>query len=383
MSKPIACLLTLLMAFLVACGGTPATPTQSAATGTVAPATTGGSEGDASPTALSTPVQTATPATATDGTVTVAATASPAPTGTAAAVPTETAPPASAGFPLTYTDTSGTRVTLQERPERIISLFASNNDTLFTIGAGDQVVAVDDFTNWPEEAAEKPKVGGNNFKFNVEQMVSLKPDLVLTSFGVEELVDKPLRKAGIKVIATPFSQSVDDVYKLMRDLGRISGHREEAEREVTKLQATIKDVQNRTASAKKTRVYFETDASNPGKPYTTSPGSLIDRLITLAGGQNVFSKIDVANPQVSYEAIVDADPEVLLLADVEGNVPPNFLNPTTVAEVKQRAGFNKIKAVRDNRVVPIHPDLTNPGPRLAEGLRALAVAIHPEIFGEK
>jgi len=276
-------------------------------------------------------------------------------------------------------DASGRKVVIPKYPQRIISLFATNNDTLFTIGAGPQIVAVDDFTQWPKGPVAKPSVGGNNFKFDVERMVALKPDLVITSFGTEEIVDKPLRDAGVKVVTMPFPTSIEQTYQLMRDLGRITYHEAAAEVEVIRLEETVNAVQSVSEDVQTQTVYFETDASVPGKPYTISPGSLIEEMITLAGGRNVFSdvKFGSAGPQVGYEAIVRANPQVIILANVKGSVGRYFVNPVTLAEVRQRPGFATIGAVRNRRLIAIDPALTNPGPRLRDGLRAISAAIHP------
>lgn len=409
MSRFPALILALAVTFLAACGGALGAPRPADDAATAAPSTVPAVLGDAggSPTAAASAAASGTaptpPASTGAGTApgaTLTAGVGTTPTGASATVDAETAEtgetmpagtaqpvgtvgPAAGGFPLTYTDAGGAKVTLEERPERIIALFPANNETLFAIGAGDQIIAVDDFTTWPAAAAEKPKVGGNGFKFDIERIVSLEPDLVISGFGVEEVVDKPLREANVPVINTGYAKSLEDVYTLMRDLGRLSGHTPEAEREITKLQAAVSEVEKRAAGADKVRVYFETDASTPGKPYTVSPGSLADQIIGLAGGRNVFANINAANPQVSYEAIVDADPHVILLGDIEGHVGPTFLNPITVQDVRQRTGFDTVRAVRANRLVPINPELTSPGPRVVQGLRQMAAAIHPEIFSER
>ncbi len=329
----------------------------------------------------------ATPAPTTGATVVPTTTASPAGTSTqapagATTTATGTGAANAGAYPFTYTDAFGTKVTLEERPDRIVSLFSVNNDTLFAIGAGDQVIAVDDFTMSPREAAEKPKVGGNGFKFNLESIVALKPDLVLTNIGTQEIVDQPLRKAGVKVIATPtYPSTLRDTYKLMRDLGRLTGHTAEAEKEVARLQQTADEVRARVGKARKVRTYYETDISTPGKPYIANAFDIRNDLIQLAGGRNVFS--DVQSGQVSYESIVKANPEVILLGNVKGYVGPLFANPTTVAEVKARKGFNTTAAVRNNRVVPMYPSRFVPGPELNQGIRDIAVALHPEIFGER
>lgn len=387
--------LVLLAFLLAACGGSPAASpedTPAAAGGGSTPAAAETTAATAQPlstaaaTAASTMAPmgasaqiTAAPAGATASPA--AATASPAAGTTGATV----APSASAGFPLTFTDAAGAKVRLERVPQRIVSIFPVNNNTVFAIGAGDQVVAVDeDFTDSPREATVKPGIACNFTTCNVEQIVALKPDLVLTSTGVEQLADKPLRSAGVPVISMPYPSTIEGVYEHITNLGRITGHEAEAGRVAAKLRRELAQVRRRAADAGKVSVYYESDITNPGKPYTVGPGSLLNELITVAGGRNVFAGAKTVAPQVNYEAIVRADPQVVLLGDVEGYVGKGFINATTVKEVKAREGFATIRAVKTGRVVPVNSEVfAVPGPRLGRGVRELAVAIHPEIFGER
>lgn len=382
-------LLLLISLLLAACGsgsgststlGTGASPSEGA---TTAPASssTSGSMG------ASTPMGSAT------STASPPAMSTLEPTGTPAKSPQTLTMPASgppsstqkpSGFPVTYTGADGVKVAIKRRPERIVSLFPVNNDTLFSIGADDQIVAVDDFTYWPKAAAEKPKIGGgSNFDFNVEKITAFKPDLVITNLGTSKVLDKPLRNAGIKVVVTPTPNSLQQTYGLMQTLGRLTGHLSAAKQQVARLQHTVSTIRARAAHVRKVSVYYETDASTPGKPYTNGANTLPDELIKLAGGKNVFGGSKQQYLQVSYESIVAKNPQVIVLTDAKGYTGPNFLSPVTVSQVKQRTGFNTISAVKNNRVVPLYSDHLGPGPRLNQGIRDLAVALHPEIFGEK
>lgn len=391
-------LLVLLALLLAACGGSPAAApvdTPAAADGGTTPTVAGTSAATELPdSTAAAPATTAAPTGATTPTIAAPATADPA-AGTAGPVAATASPDAATaeattaasaggGFPLTYPDAGGAKVTLERMPQRIVSIFPLNSDTVFAIGAGDQVVAVDDFTTYPEEAAEKPKVGGDNFKFDIERIVALKPDLVLSGAGAEQVLDEPLRDAGIRVINTGFPGSLQATYQHMRDLGRITGHPAEAAELARKLERSVQQVRRRARGVERPRVYLETDASVPTKPYTVTKGTIADELIAAAGGTNVFRDAKTQFGQVSTEAIVKANPQVIVLSDVEGYVGPKFQNATTVAEVKRRKGYSGLDAVRTGRVAPVgNEELITPGPRLATALRELAVAIHPEIFGER
>lgn len=389
-------ILILFGSLLAACGspGSPAgLPVQSERAAAVATANSLPGPTPAAASAAATPAQPGGPsagptagsiATASSGPAQPAPSATssgPVPTpGSSSAQPTGTAG-AGGGFPLAYTDATGQTITLATQPRRIVALFPANNETLFAIGAADEIVAVDDFTTQPAEAARKPKVGGNNFKFDIEEIVSLKPDLVITSAGTQDVLDKPLRAAGVKVAVAPYPSDVGGVVRLMRDLGALSGHRPEAERYASQLESAARDIAARAASAPRPKVYYETDASTPGKPYTVGNGSLINQLISIAGGTNVFATVNNPFPQVSFESVVKANPDIIVLGDAKGYVGELFQNPVTVEQVKSRAGFSGIAAVKSNRVVPIHAPLFEvPGPKLAEGLRELAGVLHPELY---
>ncbi len=372
MSRRLSVLCILPVLILAACGAPgaasrPGTPTVSSAPH-VTPA---GTSGVTPPAAIVPPATTSTAATA--------ATRTPTSTGPASTPSAQTA----SLYPFTYTDADGARVRLVRQPRRIVSLFPVNNDTVFSIGAGGQVIAVDPFTDWPKAATKKPVVPGSVQKFNVEKIVAMRPDLVLTGAGTEQVLDKPLRAAGIKVINTGEPASLRDTYTHILDLGRITGHPRAAEALVSRIKRSVAEVSRRTANAPRVSVYFESDASTPGKPYVYGPGTLVDEMIGLAGGRNVFGRAKSGYAQVSYEAIVRANPQVIVLGDAKGHVSPDFYSPVTVQQVKQRPGFDTISAVKHDRIVPINTDLFTPGPRLATGLEQLARALHPELFGQK
>jgi iron complex transport system substrate-binding protein len=125
--------------------------------------------------------------------------------------------------------------------------------------------------------------------------------------------------------------------------------------------------------------YYETDASVAGKPFTIGAESVVQELLDKANARNVFREAPGLAPQVSFEAIVRADPDVILLADAVGHVGPHFFGAISERSVRARAGFDQVAAVRDDRVVAIDADaLLIPGPHLAEGFAQLVAALHPD-----
>ena len=293
-------------------------------------------------------------------------------------LPTSTiAPPTTAPTPTTrtITDVAGRQVTLLGIPQRIISLAPSNTEILFALGLGPKVVAVDDFSDYPAEAKTLPKIGGTSGKYNFEQIVALKPDLVLAAEitppdAIKKLEDLKLTVAVISVTKTSFDSILNDIMLV----GQMTGQVKPAKGLTSAMQQRIDAIQARVAAAKtQPRVYWELDASDPAKPFTVGPGDFVNDLISLAGGVNVFGTASQPYPQISIEQVVTANPQVIILSDADYGV--------TVASVLQRSGWATIDAVKRKQVYPIDSNLTNrPGPRIVDGFETVAKLIHPELF---
>ena len=270
---------------------------------------------------------------------------------------TSVPPTAAAAFPVTVTDHQGKSVVIPKRPERIVSIGPSNTEFLFALGAGDRVVAVDDFSDEPAAAKAKEKVGG--VKPNVEKIVSLRADLVVSlriSDGSLELI----AAQSIPVLVMD-AKGIGDIARTAVVLGTATGT------DGAKLARSIDDgvdaVRAKAAGATKRRVFHEVDASDPTKLFTAGPGSFIHELIELAGGINVAAKTSSPFPQVSPEEVIKADPEIIVLGDAGYGV--------TVEQVLARPGWSAITAVRAKRIVPADPNLFHrAGPRIVEAAEA-------------
>ena len=292
----------------------------------------------------------------------------------AAVAPTPTPTPqpsasaAAAAFPTTVTDFQNRPVTVPRQPERIVSIGPSITEFLFALGAGPRVVGVDDFSDEPAAAKQLEKVGG--IKVNFEKVVSLKPDLVLTVKFSDGTIEK-LAGAGLLVMVVD-PQTIGDVARTATLLGRVVGS--DGDVMARGIQKRVDDVRSKaSAAATKPRIYHEIDASDPTKIFTVGPGSYIQDLIEIAGGQNIASRAASAYPQLSAEEILRSDPEIIVLAAADYSAKPD--------QVAARAGWSVISAVKNKRIVTIAPNLINrPGPRVGEAAEAYARLVHPDLF---
>ena len=276
-----------------------------------------------------------------------------------------TAPDAGA-FPVELTDSTGSVITLEEPPQKIASLSAGHTEILYAVGAGDQVSAVDNTSDCPVAANDLPKVDA--YAPSVEQIAALEPDLVVIFFDPGDL-QSSLQGLGIPVLNLAVPESVQGVYDQTALLGEATGHPDDAERVVTEMKAAVEDVQSRLDDASDApTVFHELD----NKYFTAASGTFIGDLYGMLGAANIADATGEAYPQMSAEAIIQADPDVIVLADEDAGESPET--------VKARPGWGSISAVKNDRIYVIDTDIVSrPGPRLVEALRTLAGYLYPEL----
>jgi len=276
---------------------------------------------------------------------------------------------------LSFTDGLGRDVKLAGPAQRIISLAPSNTEILFAIGAGKQVVGREDIGDYPAEAKAVPSVGGMN-KYSMEQIVALKPDLVLMAEINNAEQVKAFEDLGITVYYLKNPKTLEDMYANLGIVAGLTGHEDETATLIETLKQRVAAVDEKVkAVSSKPVVFYELDSSDPAKPYTIGPGTFVDLLITRAGGTNFTSAAGITDsyPQVSVEQLVATDPDMIVLGDSMWGV--------SVESVGQRPGWEKLKAVTSQQVYPFDDNqVSRPGPRLVDGLEALAKLMHPELF---
>lgn len=270
---------------------------------------------------------------------------------------------------MSIVDDYGRTVKLTGTAERIISVSPTPTEMLFAIGAGSHVVGVDDYSDYPAEAANLTKVG--SYSLNLEVIISLDPDLIVCSDLVpRSQLDQLATQHGIPyfIFAT---RTMEDVYKDIRLAGGLTAHTTEADALVTELQTRVNAVTNKTLAAgvSQPRVYIEYYPL-----WTYGPGSFGDDLIRLAGGKNIASNASSEYPELTSEFIIAQDPDVIVFT-----IGP--MTTTTGAEIASRSGWNAISAVENDEIYSLDDNLLSRyGPRIVDGLEQLAEIVHPELF---
>jgi len=277
--------------------------------------------------------------------------------------------------PLLATDANGTAIVIPTKaPQRIVSLTPVDSEILGALGEQTQVVGVDYYTDYPADMAAKPKVTDVNSAPNIEQIIALKPDLVL-SYGKDtnssvSHADTQLMAAHITVYDLPALDLEGSITEI-RLIGQLTHAESAANTLASSMQKSIDAVKAKVASASKPSVYMELYYGN-GPTYVFGGGSFGDELISDAGGVNVFHSdtSGAGYPAVNNEAIIAANPQIIILTD-----------GATPAQVAARPGWGAISAVKSGQIYSIDPNLTQrPGPRIIQGLQDVAKDIHPDLF---
>jgi iron complex transport system substrate-binding protein len=276
---------------------------------------------------------------------------------------------------------SGARVLTSRagKPARIISLTPSTTEILYGVGAFDRVVAVSDYCTYPPEANKLPRVGGWNNP-NMEQIASLRPDLVVFSEAQAQFVKDKFESMGIRTLAVP-SQTLEDAYGAIELVGRATGDDEAAQRLLAQTRAGVETVRLATERLPRRRVLCVVDRV-PGTLrdlYTAAGGSFIAQLIQVAGGEPVSPPAREGWGKLQKEAVVALDPEVVL--DLMMHKEGGSFDEDTLAVWKE---LPTLRAVREGRVYPVRDEtVLHPSQLVSDTARRFAELIHPEAFAKK
>ena len=279
---------------------------------------------------------------------------------------TATSSPAAQAFPVEFRDSTGTLVTFASAPKRILSYSPGATEILFAIGAGDQVIGTDKFSDFPDKAKALPKLEYS--KPAPEPAVALTPDLVVMATRQEGQV-AAFRALNLKVVLLKEPEDLASVATQVEQLGRITGHSEQA----TKVAGDMrKRMDAMTAKVAKTangpKVFYELSADG----FTVAPNSFVGSMLKMLKAGNVAEGATTAFPQLSAEAIIAGNPDVIILADGGDR------GGQSADTVKARPGWSGIAAVKFGRIHIINSDLYNrPGPRVIDALEELVKILYP------
>jgi iron complex transport system substrate-binding protein len=271
-----------------------------------------------------------------------------------------------------FKDSLGREVTLKGAPKRIVTLAPSLTEIIYFLGLGDRVVGVTKFSYYPPEAASKPRVG-SYINLNVEQIISLAPDLVIgTADGNEPGVVELLEQAGITVfIVNP--RNIRQVVDTIALLGRVCGLSEKANDLSVQLSKRVDHIGEKTRSKREPLVFLQLNL----KPIMTiNKNTFLHDLIQSAGGRNMAQDEPINYPRIGLEEVIRRRPEVIIISSMER---AGRFERARLEWLK----WTSIPAVKNNRVHLIDSDLIDrPSPRIIEGLEAMARMIHPEVEWE-
>lgn len=278
-----------------------------------------------------------------------------------------------AAYPLTVTDVIGQEVTIDEQPQRIISMIPSNTEILFELGLDEEIVAVTDIENYPEEALTKETIGSMEFDF--EKIIALEPDIVFShesAMLVSEAGLEQLRSAGIDVYVVEDADDFEETYETIEEIAQITNTTDKAQEIIEDMKAHVTDIESKLEGVEPKRVFLEN--SDVPDIYTAGSNTFLNTMLEMVAAENVAASKEGWYP-ISTEEIITQNPDVIL---VSYSYVPDIL--TTLPK---RPGFDTIAAVQNNEVVQVDENLiSRQGPRLAQGLEELAKAVHPEVFGE-
>lgn len=268
------------------------------------------------------------------------------------------------------TDQIGREVVISSAPQRLVSLSPSNTEIAFALGLGNSMVGVTDYCNYPEEALRISKVGGFANP-NVEAVLALEPDLVFAGNMHKEQVKK-LEELNVPVLVLS-SESIEDVFEAMDIMGKATGKSKEAGAVIADIRDRLKTIEAKVSSVpvqERVRVYFEV-SSDP--LMSAGADSLINEVISLAGGKNIFADVPERYPKISEEVLLERNPQFIIFPGGHGS------EGFDREKIAARPLWKNITAVKENHLFEVPADMiTRPGPRSIEAIEKLAAIFYPE-----
>ncbi|MFZ4452229.1 ABC transporter substrate-binding protein [Salibacterium aidingense] len=282
------------------------------------------------------------------------------------------------GFPVEMTDAAGETLTIEEKPERIVSIIPSNTEIAFALGLEEEIVGVSDHANYPEEAMDKERVGGMDF--NVEKIISLEPDLLLAHASALQQAEEGLEQieeAGVHVLVVNEAASFEGAYESIEMIGKAAGAEEEASNMVTEMKKQVQDLEEQAAEInEEERKTVWMEIQPPPEIFTTGQGTFQHEMLEIINADNAAGDEEGWLPYSAEEA-VSLNPDVII------TTYGSYAEGDPEEEIKSRSGWSNIPAVESGEIYDVNSDLVSrPGPRLTEGAEELAELVYPDVFTE-
>lgn len=268
-------------------------------------------------------------------------------------------------YPLTITDSLGNEVTIEERPERVISLSPASTEILFALGAGDRVKGRTDYCSYPEEAAAVESIGTYTSP-NTELIISMEPDVIFASDYIDDSIRRQVESAGAKVVVFS-ANSIGQVQDVILQAGQILDLDENAEDLVASMDDDLQKVEDLAAGQESLSVFVDI-----GSFYSAGPGSLLGDMLERLHVTNIAADTEEAYPQLSVETIIEKDPDIYISLY------------STPEELKATAGLSGLDCIKDGRIIFYEAlcdeadMIQRPGPRVVKGMLLLAEQIYSE-----
>jgi iron complex transport system substrate-binding protein len=287
--------------------------------------------------------------------------------GSSTSTDTTVAMASEAVYPVTVGD-----LTLDAQPMRIISLSPTATEMLYAVGAGAQVVAVDEYSNYPDEAAALGTML-SGFEPNIEAISGFMPDLVIASYDPGTLVEQ-LGALNIPVFIANAATSIDNVYEQIEQIGLLTGHADAALQLAAQMQTEIEAaIAGVVPPVEPISYFYELDNTL----YSVTSNTFVGQIFNLFGLRNIADNVESGNdyPQLSAEVVVSSDPDIIFLADTK-------CCNETAATVAARDGWGGLKAVTNNHIVELDDDVASRwGPRIVELVVAIRDAVAMVVAG--
>jgi len=274
-------------------------------------------------------------------------------------------PAAGAAFPVTITDDASRTVTIAAEPKRIVSLAPANTEIVYSLGIVDRLVGVTTWDDYPAQVKDIAKVGDFTTP-NLEAIAAADPDVILVTGGVQADVIGKLEAVGAEVVVID-PQDLDGVYAAIGDVATITGTTAKGEELVAAMKVDLAEIKTALAGVEPVPAFIEIGW---GPLYTAGAGTLLDDLLAEAGGANVVTESGYLG--YSVEQLVTDQPAVYL---------GTLSSIGDAASLAKRPGYASIAAIKSGRVFSLSDNLVSrPGPRVVEGVREIAKALHPDLI---